>query len=82
MRITGTYQTVSYKGLLGRKKEKQNESVPFHANPIHKQVSAGIIISLLTAGYVNIVSSLKRGKEVMSETNKFIDIREDFSKEA
>ena len=56
--------------------------VSFQANPTVKTVSAGTVISLLALGYANIISALQRGKHIMDETKKFIDIREDFSKEA
>ena len=96
MKITSTYQIQTYKGLgKKRKKEKHKESIPFHANPV-KTVSAEAIISLLTAGCVSIISAAnvlsnrlnkvqspqkKMEKERMNETEKFIDIREKFSKE-
>ena len=82
MRITGTHYSVSYNGLVRRNKKQENDNVQFHANPIIKPVSAGVILSLLASGYVNMISALKRGKEAMNETNRFIDIREEFSKDA
>ena len=81
LKISNSYTSIAYQGIIRKKNKKQEkDSVQFHANPIHKPISAGVILSLLSAGYVNIISALKRGKETMNETDKFIDIREDFSK--
>ena len=59
---------------------QQKNRVSFQANPAVKTVSAGTVISLLAFGYANIISALQRGKRIMDETKKFINIREDFSK--
>ena len=80
MKISYTYTPISYKGNTKRKQEQDN--VRFHAIPVQKTVSTGVILSLLTSGYANIVSALKRGKQVMNETDKYIEIREGFSKKA
>ena len=82
MKIAGNYSQITYQGIKTRKNKQEQDRVQFHANPIQKTVSAGVILSLLASGYANIVSALKRGKQIMNETNKFIDIREDFSREA
>ena len=82
MKIYSIQSPILYQGIKRTKKNQEHDRVQFHANPIAKTVSAGVILSLLALGYANIVSALKRGKQVMDETNKFIDIREDFSKEA
>ena len=82
MKISGTYSPVVSQGMIRRNKKQNSDNIQFHANPVQKVVSTGVILSLLSAGYANIVSALKRGKQIMNETNKFIDVREDFSKEA
>lgn len=82
LKISKAYTPITYNGVRRNNKTKESDKVQFHANPIAKTVSAGVILSLLSTGYVNIVSALKRGKQIMNETDKFIDIREDFSKEA
>ncbi len=81
MKITNTLSVITHRGILKRKNNKQgNDTVHFHAKPIPKAISTGAIISLLTSGYVTMISALKKGQESMNETDKFINIREEFSK--
>ena len=71
LKISKAYTPITYNGVRRNNKTKESDKVQFHANPIAKTVSAGVILSLLSTGYVNIVSALKRGKQIMNETDKF-----------
>ena len=53
--------------------------VQFKAKPLPKQLSPVQVFSLLTAGCATIISALQTGEKNMSELDKFIKIREDFS---
>ncbi len=53
--------------------------VQFKAKQLPKQISPVQVFSLLTAGCATIVSALQKGEKNMSELDKFIKIREDFS---
>ena len=58
------------------------QKVQFRANPIQKTIKPAAAFSLLTAGCATIITALQKGQRIMNETNKFIEIRENFSKEA
>ena len=58
----------------------RRNGVQFKAKPLPKQLSPVQVFSLLTAGYVTIISALRMGEKNMGELEKFTDIREEFSK--
>lgn len=78
MKIKAANYRLNYYETRTNKKQKNN--IHFNANPINKNGSLNSVISLLGLGCASIISVIKRGKENMSETEKFINIREDFSK--
>ena len=55
-------------------------AVNFQAKPVIKPIPAVQVLSLLTAGCATIISALLKGEKSMNEVEKFINIREDFSK--
>ena len=75
MKVSGISSTDLHYGY-------QRKKVNFKANPVGGQIPAAKVLSLLTAGCVTIITALKRGEMSMNEIEKFIDVREDFSKEA
>ena len=81
MKISVPYAIITNQGILHKNNKKQkNNNMPFCANMLKTTVSAEIINSLFEAHRVNMISTLKRGKHMLNETEKFIDIRENFSK--
>ena len=80
MRISGLSLPTMYNSTITNKNRTEIHSVRFSANPIEKNIPKKTLISLLMTGYAGIMSLFKKDKNDISESDRYIDIRDKYSK--